>query len=69
MDIETTVPCAPIGTAAIRMATNIASKRKKRNLNAIVFVLLCECMLVHCIVGEIYREEGGQKVDENFYPH
>jgi len=34
MEMETTVPCAPMGTAAIRMATKIASKRKNRSLNA-----------------------------------
>lgn len=36
MDMETTVPCAPMGTAAIRMATKIASNRKNRSLNAAV---------------------------------
>ena len=34
IDIDTTVPCAPRGTAAISIATKIASKRKKRSLNA-----------------------------------
>lgn len=34
MEMETTVPWAPMGTAAIRMATKIASKRKNRSLNA-----------------------------------
>lgn len=36
MEIETTVPCAPMGTAAIRMATKTASKRKNRSLNAVL---------------------------------
>jgi len=34
MDMETTVPCAPMGTAAMRQATKTASKRKNRSLNA-----------------------------------
>mmetsp|Transcript_667 Transcript_667/g.1538 ORF Transcript_667/g.1538 Transcript_667/m.1538 type:complete len:228 (+) Transcript_667:372-1055(+) len=34
IDIETTVPCRPIGTAATSTATNIASRRKNLNLNA-----------------------------------
>mmetsp|Transcript_8979 Transcript_8979/g.12877 ORF Transcript_8979/g.12877 Transcript_8979/m.12877 type:complete len:98 (-) Transcript_8979:20-313(-) len=34
MEMETTVPCAPMGTAAIRMATKIASSMKNRSLNA-----------------------------------
>ena len=37
MEMETTVPCAPMGTAAISIATKIASKRKKRNLNAVFY--------------------------------
>ena len=39
MEMETTVPCAPMGTAAISIATKIASKRKKRNLNAVLFIV------------------------------
>lgn len=35
MEIDTTVPCAPIGTAAISDATNIASRMKNRTLNAV----------------------------------
>mmetsp|Transcript_13564 Transcript_13564/g.29492 ORF Transcript_13564/g.29492 Transcript_13564/m.29492 type:complete len:219 (+) Transcript_13564:494-1150(+) len=34
MEMETTVPCAPMGTAAMRQATKAASKRKNRSLNA-----------------------------------
>ena len=40
MEIDTTVPCAPMGTAAIRIATKIASRRKNRSLNAIHNFLL-----------------------------
>ena len=41
MEMETTVPCAPMGTAAIRMATKIASSRKNRSLNAAVVTICC----------------------------
>jgi azurin len=34
------VPCAPMGTAAIRMATKIASNRKNRSLNAAVTIMM-----------------------------
>ena len=47
MEIETTVPCAPMGTAAISIATKIASKRKKRNLNAVY----CCCYILYCLVS------------------
>lgn len=38
MEMETTVPCAPMGTAAIRIATKIASSMKNRSLNAAVTI-------------------------------
>lgn len=34
MEMDTTVPCAPMGTAAIKMATKIASNMKNLSLNA-----------------------------------
>jgi hypothetical protein len=60
MEIDTTVPCAPIGTAAISDAMNIASRMKNRTLNAV-------CTSVFLSIYLINQKQYNIVVDEILY--